>query len=244
MACTSRALPAPGTSMPELFPLDLDDTLLDFSIPSARGGRKPKGAPVRIEFTRELGTGDLDLILNPQTQHSSAPAVKRLRASHHSLARMLAEGHKPQMCSAVTGYSPSRISILQGDPAFADLVAYYATQVAEVFIDTQKRLAELGTDAIEELQERLDIAPEDFTKKDLMSLVELTMDRSVAPSKRAAAVGAGAGAALQLPTINISFLAPPADHAGVSSDSPLAPRDRNPLTILGAVEPDDRGLPP
>lgn len=211
----------------------LDDSLLDFSIPSARGGRKPRGTAASIAYTRDLGESDLDCILNPAQGASSTPAVKRLRASHHALARMLAEGHKPQMCAAVTGYSPSRISILQNDPAFAELIVYYSGQVAETFIDAQKRLAELGIDAIEELQERLDETPEEFSKKDLMALVELTMDRSVAPSKRSAAAGAGAGSGIVLPTINITFQAPNEEHTAGAESPLLQPRTKAPLTILG-----------
>jgi len=83
----------------------------------------------------------------------------------------------------ITGYSPSRISILQADPAFAELVAYYATQAEQVYLDVHQRLAALGIASMDELQERLESDPESFKNRELMSLVELTMDRTVAPAK-------------------------------------------------------------
>lgn len=198
---------------------DFDDSLLDFALPtSARGGRKTK--VLSIEVVRELGPQDLDLILNPQPLASTAPAVKSIRHSHHQLARLLAEGHKPGLCSSMTGYSPSRISILQADPAFKELVAYYCEQKDEVFIDVQKRLAALGIDTIEELHERLGTNPEGFSNKDLFALAELTLDRSVAPSKRAEN---GPMAPQALPNISIQFLAPGAELPASGSTQTGAP---------------------
>lgn len=187
------------------------DQLLSFSLPSARGGRKPKGVAVWFGEARELGEADFALLMNPQSLGDKPPAVKTLRATHHALARALAAGHKPGMAGSMTGYSPSRVSILQADPAFQELVEYYRTEVGDVFIDAQKRLADLGVDAISELQERLEDEPGSFANKDLMALVTLTMDRSVAPPK-SKPEGQGSGPAA-LPPIQINFISPPAEPA-------------------------------
>ena len=48
-----------------------------------------------------------------------APMLKRLRDSHHAVARLLAHGLTPFQVSLQTGYSPSRISTLQADPNFS-----------------------------------------------------------------------------------------------------------------------------
>jgi hypothetical protein len=102
----------------------------------------------------------------------------RIRHAHHTLARLIAEGKKDIEISAITGYSPSRISILKGDPAFADLVAYYTSQVEAIFVDVHERLKTLTVEAIEELATRLEENPESFTSRDLLLVAELAADRS------------------------------------------------------------------
>lgn len=171
-------------------------------IGGGRGGKKPVTSPTTFGFVRNLGEADLDLILNPRALNVSTPAVKRLNHSHHQLARMLAQGAKPAEASAATGYSPSRISTLQADPTFQNLVAYYGEQVKTAYVDVHERLAALGISSIEELQARLDENPDDFAIKDLLALAELTLDRSVAPPKSVNKSGAAGGRAVQ---VSISF---------------------------------------
>ena len=164
---------------------------------SARGR---KAAPQGARVVRELVPSDMDLLLAPPPKGSQAPLLTRIRTRHHHLARLLAEGESPGTCAIITGYSNSRISILQQDPAFQDLVAYYAAQAAEKFLDVHAKLAGLGTDVVEELHERLDTEPERFSVKDLLALGEFALDRSVAPPKsRAGTDGRG------VPAISISF---------------------------------------
>jgi hypothetical protein len=159
--------------------LDLDQLV---QIGSARGGRKPF-APLAIEVVRKLGEDDLPAILSPAPLECGTSAVKTLRSSHHTLARLLAEGRRPGECSVITGYSQSRISILQNDPAFQELKAYYSSQLEPVYLNVHERLAQVGTDALEVIQERLDTDPDGFKNSELLAIVESTMDRSVAPAK-------------------------------------------------------------
>lgn len=138
------------------------------------------GRPLQAAVTRELQEVDLTLlsILPDGALEKTTPAVARLRHSHHLLARLLAEGRRPNECAMITGYSPSRISILQNDPSFQDLVASYQSQVQEIYVSVHERLAQLGVDSIEELQSRLDEHPEKFSIADLQEMMKLTMDRS------------------------------------------------------------------
>ena len=159
--------------------LDLDQLV---QIGSARGGRRP-AMPLSLEVVRELGEEDLAEILSPTPLACGTNAVKTLRSSHHTLARLLAEGRRPGECSVITGYSPSRISILQNDPAFQELQSYYAAQLEPVYLNVHERLAQVGTDALEVIQERLDSDPDGFKNSELLAIVESTMDRSVAPAK-------------------------------------------------------------
>lgn len=83
---------------------------------------------------------------------------------------MLSSGLTETEVAASTGYSQSRISILKADPSFKELLAYYASRQEEIFVDVRKRLAMLGTDAVAELQDRLDFKPDSLTNTQLMKL--------------------------------------------------------------------------
>lgn len=108
---------------------------------------------------------------------SEVPRIKALRATHHKLAQCLAMNFSDAEASIATGYSPSRISILKQDPAFKELQAFYAEARDKVFVDVQQRMAGFATDALEVLQERLEVSPQVFTNKELNELIKTTADR-------------------------------------------------------------------
>lgn len=144
-------------------------------------GRKPRGAKAggsafSCSYTRDLTREDI--LATAQPQGTTAPSVLALRHTHHNLARLLAQGTPGVEAAAITGYSQSRISILKADPAFQELLAHYAGLATEVFVNVHERLAGLGTDALEELSRRLDEDPESFTHKELLAVMEASMDRS------------------------------------------------------------------
>lgn len=122
-----------------------------------------------LEIVRPLTPGDLQ---EPKSKGVTTPAVQKIRLSHHLIARLVAEGKKGVEIAAITGYSQSRVSLLQKDPAFAELVGYYAQQVQGKFVDVHERLAALQADAVQELQDRLD-AGEKLTTFELMEIVKL-----------------------------------------------------------------------
>ena len=105
--------------------------------------------------------------------------IQQLRHQHHLLARLLAEGKQVTEAAEITGYSVTYISRLKTqDRSFKELVKYYGEQVQEVFVNVHERLAGLGLNTIEELQERLAEHPERFSHRELMELAELCFDRS------------------------------------------------------------------
>lgn len=113
-----------------------------------------------------------------------ADIVTRMRSSHHAAARMLAEGKRPGEVAAVTGYSQSTISVLQRDPAFANLVALYQENVQAIYVDTHQRMDSLAGDAVDVLHERLREKPDEFTVPQLESLARTFLDRvGFGPSK-------------------------------------------------------------
>jgi hypothetical protein len=128
------------------------------------------------EFVRELTPSDLTLLDQPRGV-SSRPIAK-LRDSHHALARALAAGMKPGEASLITGYSLSRISVLQADPTFRELLEFYRSSTDDIYANLHDRMATLSMDAIAELRDRLDENPEEFTPGALLEMVKTLADRT------------------------------------------------------------------
>jgi hypothetical protein len=176
-----------------------DDDLANIvsMLPPARGRAAQPCAPLAV---RPLTQSDIADLLNPSTLGATTPQIKRLRTQHHHLAKLLAQGEKAVAISAITGYSQSRISILQNDPAFQELVTYYKSQADQMFLDVHAKLAGLGEAIVEELQERLESDPDEIPINTLLRMGEFALDRSSAPPK--SKINSGPQA---LPSIKISF---------------------------------------
>src|SRR5215813_12581621 len=103
---------------------------------------------VRAELTTERlrGLTEEELILGARMRRTAnlptsvPPAIQRIRSRHHLMAQMLASGLKPTEVAQKTGYSISRVSILQADPAFKELVSNYRGQSENLFFDVKERL--------------------------------------------------------------------------------------------------------
>ena len=96
---------------------------------------------------------------------------------------VLAEGATPQRAAALTGYAPTTIAQLSGDPTFRELIAHYRTQTMAEYEDIRRRAASLGLSFLDELQERLEASPEEFSSKELMTNASALLDRTILPSK-------------------------------------------------------------
>lgn len=135
-------------------------------------------SPLELEVLGGVDVSDLVERTTAELQTSEAPSIARLRQIHHEIARLLASGLTETEVAASTGYSLSRISILKRDPSFKELLAYYAARSEEQFLDVRKRLAILGTDAVAELQDRLDYKPDSLTNTQLIEITKTTLDRA------------------------------------------------------------------
>lgn len=140
------------------------------------GSYRRPAQEVHFEVTRELTAGDL-VVRAATGVGSKSPGIKALRATHHKLAQVIASGFSDAEASLATGYSPSRISILKSDPAFAELLTHYGTKRDEVFVNVTERMAGFATDALEELHDRLLNNPGEFKVKDLNEVIKTTADR-------------------------------------------------------------------
>ena len=191
------------------------DLLFDIASHALAEGR------TAMAFQRNLTGADLALLGPPGEGPAlgEASTITRLRTSHHLLARLLAEGRRPVEVCSIVGYSQSRISVLQRDPAFQELIEYYRGQAETAYVNVHERLATLGMCAIEELQERLETNPERFGNRELKEIAESTFDRSIAPSK-GAPKGSPQGASAQASGggITIQFIEAPGRAVSASAD--------------------------
>lgn len=135
-------------------------------------------SPLELEVLDAIDVSDLVERSSSPLSTSEAPTIARLRQIHHEIARLLASGLSETEVAASTGYSQSRISILKSDPSFKELLAYYSRHNEEAFVDVRKRLAMLGTDAIAELQDRLDYKSDSLTNTQLIEITKATLDRA------------------------------------------------------------------
>jgi hypothetical protein len=129
---------------------------------------------------RELD--DVDVALLGEEKGSKAAPLKRLSERHHALARCLASGMAPGDAAVTCGYVSSRVSILQADPAFQELLHFYRQNVETKYLDMHGILAGLSADAAMELRERLeaDIQADEKTMStgQLIELTKLGADRT------------------------------------------------------------------
>lgn len=131
------------------------------------------------EVTRALTSSDLALLEEPRG--IKPVQIKKIRDSHHLLARLVAMGGSLNEISVRTGYSISRISILRSDPTFAELVAFYRKHVEavrdEVTRDFYQQLTALHGDIVDELQDRIHDEPELISTDSLLDMAKFTADR-------------------------------------------------------------------
>lgn len=162
---------------------DLTAELLSGPQVLANAGKSVRGnGKAKVELggavVRELTLDDLEEIGTAEVGVTQQPALKTLRDSHHRLARLLASGHKDVDAALVTGYSPSRISILKQDPAFKDLMEHYRQTVTDAFSDTITRMKLVTDDALGLIHERIVEEPDSLSTAALTEIVTKIGDRA------------------------------------------------------------------
>jgi len=184
-------------------------------------GRRP--APLFYNVTRHLNETDIAELWNAQ-RDNTGPKIKSLRYNHHVLAKAVAAGKSGIECSNLTGMAPAYISILKNDPAFQELVSFYADEMNELYVDVHQRMATLGTSILEELTERFEADPDKFTKRELLDMFTAMADRSIPTAKggpapqQAIVAGPNGGLALQ-----INFVSPTGEAPKTIDLTPAPP---------------------
>jgi len=142
-------------------------------------GRKKK--ELDFDLVGELGETELEALNAPRP---ATVQISKIRDSHHTIARYIAQGLGGTEISRLTGYSVSRISILRTDPAFSELVNFYQGKMVDVRAKLDERLVDATGTALSVLQERLEDDPECFTNGELTDVLKVLADRSgYGPSK-------------------------------------------------------------
>lgn len=159
-----------------LMPQSSEEILDELFRGVGRAGKRKQTSGLRVAFERELGENDLRTLASHQG--IDPQPVKRLRHSHHMLAKLLADGVPQVEISLMTGFCTSRISILKRDPAFQELIAYYDDQKREIYLDVHQQLADFGLDTLGELRHRLETEPENFKNEELVKQLTAVLDRS------------------------------------------------------------------
>ncbi len=176
--------------------------LTEFDLGSARGGKAGINAPpLTVDIIRPLTTDDLPAIANPPAVAARGTSLQTIRHSHHQIAQLLVEGKPLAEINLVTGYSISRISDMQNDPAFAELVAYYSHQREAIFASAQERLRNLGLDATEKLHEHLHDPTKVWSHRELMEVIKLALPAETSikqPASNTVNVSAEGGGALEI----------------------------------------------
>lgn len=151
------------------------NTVEEFVVSLAELKQSSQGQ-INALITRALDGQDLLALANPQG--TEPPPLKKIKETHHRLARLLASGLKPVEVAAITGFTQSRISILKNDPAFQELLAHYANTVESKWADMHEQLAGVSLDVLHELRDRLHDSPESMSTDQLMKFLDSMLDRT------------------------------------------------------------------
>lgn len=105
-------------------------------------------------------------------------SVTKLKAKHHTLARLLAQGESQTDAAIITRYDVAHVTALMKSPAFLDLVRFYANREDKNNQALQEKMSNVSIDAIDALHSRLEDEPEAFTAGELLEIVKTTADRT------------------------------------------------------------------
>lgn len=145
--------------------------------------------PLVMEVVRPLTQADLAVL--GEAPKVGVPPLQRLRATHHRQAALLAEGKSVSQVAAIVGCTPQRLTQLQTDPTFAELIHYYHDQMMVAHLTDAARLKDkiidVGEMAVDELRERMedDERRRRISAGEIRKIAEFAMDRTVAPPQMA-----------------------------------------------------------
>jgi hypothetical protein len=117
-------------------------------------------------------------LTEPAEEAAKERPLVRLRDSHHTVARLFAHGLRPEEVSGQTGYSPSRLSTLQRDPSFQELVTFYRMDAREAKQDVEMQMLLVAKDAMQAYHERVLDTPDLLEAAELREGAKVFFDRA------------------------------------------------------------------
>lgn len=203
-------------------------TLNAVALPKARAAAgRPKasaGLALPATFLRDLGEEDLPALregvqIKRGGLHGGSLNIQEMKSRHHMLAMVLAGGAPDEEAAFITNYSPGTIATLRCNPMFRELLAYYGSQKEKEWQSFHAKAAAVGLDVLQVLHDRVLNNPEEIKTKDLQTLMDSLLDRTVLPSK---AAGVQGGGAQPPPPVNIiQFIESPHAAQPAASDPRL-----------------------
>jgi hypothetical protein len=138
-------------------------------------GRGRASAALSVGEVRDMTESDVALFANRRAV--PADPIKKIGERHHMVAKMLARGAAPGEVARVTGYDPSRISVLKASPAMQELINLYREDLEAEFAPIIESLVGVSKDAINLIRERLEDEGDKIPIRDLISTCEMDADR-------------------------------------------------------------------
>jgi hypothetical protein len=139
-------------------------------------GRGRANVPLTFTVLGELD--EADLRSTQIEKGSKTPPLKRITDRHHALARNLASGMGESEAAHICGICRSRVSILKNDPAFQELLTFYREAAEAKYADMHMRLANLSSDAVQLLSDRLEDDPDSLSINQLIEVTKMGADRT------------------------------------------------------------------
>lgn len=112
------------------------------------------------------------------TQKSDEKDVQALRARHHGVARLLAEGVPEGVVAEMSGYTAPYISTLKNNPAMIQLIEFYRSPKTDAAKMIGEKLRVVADMSINQIAERLETEPSKVTLSELTAVAKLGLDRS------------------------------------------------------------------
>lgn len=132
-----------------------------------------------IKSVRSMTRDDVQFL----REKSAVAPIKKLRESHHIVARLLASGMKVNEVAVHVGYTATRVSMLANSPAVKELVAKYRASDDESWRKSRDEYYEAvhsaGTKAWRQINDQLDDVTDEtpLPLRDLLRIADSSADR-------------------------------------------------------------------
>lgn len=153
--------------------LDSEVSVADLPRLNGRAARLP--SPLSI---RSLTSGEVERASKGEGGTTRASPLTRITGRHRLLAQYIAQGMGTTEAARRVGLTVSYTSILKNDPTFQDLISHAKAHQERAFIDTNERLAAITGNALDEINERFEEDPAQFSTDELLHIAALGADRT------------------------------------------------------------------